>query len=689
MQGTNYYTLPDTSPAPSPLDALRALLAQNTLPGPTPQFQTGAGGLVDQYARAANGQAPLMPGAALSQGALPMIPQAAPAASPQLAALQSLLAQNTLGGPTPNFTPSLPGGADMFAPAPMPVPGTGKKKGKAAQAQTQDGMPTAPKGRELPMWAKVLAGLSTAAGGPGAQIAHAYLNAGGAKDQAQYQQQFHDWQQRQATAQQDLGNAHAAAQVQGALVDRLSGLDPDSQQQYVGALAANPDGLQAYGYTPETLHAQFYDAQGQFQPVGTVADAKDASTQSRAQTQARTQLFGLAPDAQQNLHDSYLGHADEWETAFGIPYDQFKPGQTQKDVTAGKNADTRAEQAQALAGSRLSTAQTNFLRATLRLNPQQQALMHSGMDPTEWEQKTGIPYAAFQPGMTERDTISLMGLRQRAILADQSNATRRFGITTASADRRAGQAVTERGQDLAHNDRQAGLQQSQARFQSQMAYKRSLAAGGDGVSGLKLQQVIQDRETARKELQRLRAEGQALSTNYKMAPDVKQSQMDDIAAQTKQAQDDYNSMDTLYQAAMKKFTPAPSVAPNPSIGRGQPPKAPNTRTGKNAYAPAAGLGSLPPFPVGVPGNSPFLLTGAGGIGTQSAKQVAQIRALGGSVSTAAPRQPAGGVPRVTLNGTYGKSKVEFHGPISKQEFDSLTPTKKLMYLGYLKKAGKI
>lgn len=63
-----YYNLPGDDPQqPAPLAALRALLQGFTLPGPTPQFQDGGGTLMDAYARAANGQAPIDPmGASLS-----------------------------------------------------------------------------------------------------------------------------------------------------------------------------------------------------------------------------------------------------------------------------------------------------------------------------------------------------------------------------------------------------------------------------------------------------------------------------------------------------------------------------------------------------------------------------------------------------------------------------------------------
>lgn len=334
-----------------------------------------------------------------------------------------------------------------FAPVSLP-PVLAKIKGQkgAAPAPTQDGIPTAPKARELPAWAKALAALSTLSGGPGAQIANTYLQAGDAKDQAAYQQGLQDWARQRQQGQQAFDNGQATARTQGALVDRLSGLDAPTQQNYVNALLASPQDAQAYGHTPQTLRTQFFDAQGAFQPVNSQADARDAAATQRAQATARAGLYGLTPEGQQAIHDSYAGHADEWGTAFGTPFEAFTPAQTQRDVTAAQAQQQKATGA-------LSTEQQRFTTSFFKLSPAVQSMMHNGMDAQEWQRKTGLSYQGFKPGMTQADALRQVAITNRETDARRRDTTQNRAIDVTHGDRQEGFGVTERGQDLAHGDR--------------------------------------------------------------------------------------------------------------------------------------------------------------------------------------------------------------------------------------------
>jgi hypothetical protein len=579
---TQYFSLPDDSEGAQP-SALQAILSQ-LLPG---QLGSAAGpSIPSPYAP---GAAAPPQASALGPQAQPMVPQAPIAAAPAPQAQSIPMAQAL----NQYLLPGQMGAAPQAAPQSVP-----------AAAPPAPQMPTPPKGRSVPTWLKALGAISALTGGPGAAMVDSYQQAGDQKDQQSYQNQLQQFQMKQAQADraQQLQTAQSAQLAKnnqatqaayGSLIKTLQGMDDPSQAAFVKQLAGNPGLSAAYGLTPQAIQQQFYDAKGNFQPVGAADTSKDDIALMKAQTQARTGFDKLSFAGQQARHDSM--DPDDWQQTYGIPWNNWQPGQNQIDVTRTASQISRGN---------LQAAQANLTKVEAQGDPQ----------------KIKIAQGRLAEAVRQDNLVN--------------------GAKTAE------RAVQTRGQDLTHQDRQSALSEKKAEYRSLSQYRMNKMSGNpDSLSGLKTQQIISDRSKARTELMNLRNQGQALAVNFKMDPAVKQSQMNDIAAQTRQAQQDYNALDQLFQQKMaltpKQVNTPSALAPMPvgavTNGLGQPVS--------NVQIPR-GLGPLPGFPA--------------------------------ARATPAPRQ--GGT---IINGTFGGKQVEFHAPTSSTEFQTLTPAKRQAYMAWL------
>ncbi len=304
-------------------------------------------------------------------------------------------------------------------------------------------------------WIKVLAALSALNGGPGGKVAGAFFNAQQQADDRdynqqmqRYQQQTQQAQQQQQTQQRTFENNQQTAQSGEAFLKQLAGLDSTTQEQQVKALT--PDQMQAYGYTPDSLKAQFYDDKGNFVPVGSEESASARAANLKAQSDALTRLYSLTPQAQQALHDGM--DADTWNGRYPIDYKSFVPGQLQKEATAESLATSKE-------AASLSDEQYRALTGWQRMNPQMQAVALQNLTPDQKYQMYGI--RNLTPGLSEPDTIALLRANNAETDAQRKDATTRAGQTLVHGDRRLQLDLEQRGQNLRQQQSAAALKQRQ------------------------------------------------------------------------------------------------------------------------------------------------------------------------------------------------------------------------------------
>ena len=286
---------------------------------------------------------------------------------------------------------------------------------------------------------KLLGVLSALTGGSGGQVANAYLQGQQGKDQANYGRAMAAYQAQQGQQQQQFENTQAQVQSSDSLMDNLKDKDAATQQSIVEGMT--PQVMQAYGYTPDSIKAQFYNADGTFKPVAGGDDPKGDAALIRAQSDARSRLFSITPQAQQSLHDGM--DKETWESTYGVPYEGYSPGQLTKDVNAGASVQGRAD-------AETAAAQKGALSTLLTMSPAMQATILAGTNPQAFAQKYGVPVGAFKPGMMPKDAAALAAIAERW-KASQLAAQTQTSIA-GSKD-----AVTERGQDLTAAARSRGL----------------------------------------------------------------------------------------------------------------------------------------------------------------------------------------------------------------------------------------
>lgn len=546
-------------------------------------------------------------------------PAPAPAVAPAgpVSPLQSFLSspQATNAGPTAptpavaaaapnpvNVNPGLP----MLNMQPAPTPG-----------QVAMHMPTPPAPRNVPTWAKALGVLSALAGGPGAAMVNQYTKQGDASDQQQYGMQMQQYQMQQQEAQkaqanqqqqtqQQFDNQQAQQKSYGDLTRTLSGMDDGSQQQLVSALMKSPAQLAIYGQTPETMKAQFFDGKGNFTPIEAQQTAKDSAALLRTQTTARERLYQMTTDAQQNLHDQMA--PDDWENATGIPYKDFTPGQITSDVT------------------KMSAEQS----------------------------KANVDSAQAQLATARASGIS----KQIEIAQDRVNeAVRNDNLVNQS--KAAAQQVTKRGQDFAHQDRQASNRTAMSRVQIDNIRATELnrltnikIANANSPGGASPIKNLISATTQLANATKMRDQALAQLNNTLNPPD------DEAAAELHGQVDQYNKVIIpLWTGKVAEFRDqASGIKPKGSVA----PVSPGVTNGYGLLPP--GVSPLPSFTA----NPSY-----GGNGGHSQPQAPRVQ------------QPPAQRPVHVVSGTFAGHQVSFHAPTTKAEFDAMTPLKRQAYMQYL------
>ena len=426
-------------------------------------------------------------------------------------------------------------------------------------------------------WLQALGALSALAGGPGGHIASAVMANQKQGDTDRYNQQVQAYQQQQHDTQTTFENTNQTAAAGANLTEGLSRLDPASQEARVRGLMGSPGILAAYGYTPDSAKAQFFDNTGAFVPVTAADKPVNEASVARAQTQARNSMSHMTLDGQQSYHDGFASDHDAWQQQTGLPYEGFVPSATAKDANDTANTSIK-----------LSASQNNQLKTLTGLTLPAQTTMKLlyKNDPAAFARKYGVPLEGWEPGMTQANATAAASAANRETDALRTDATHlkiaRLNTATKIGIDNENNRVAMRGQDI-----RAEMDGKQINARVAM-FNQRYGEGNGGKSEKQYQSLLKDQMTIQKRMTVLSTPQKdafgdpALSLRDQGRVDANGNHIENAEPTAAYNEYMYLAKQEQYtQQQMDQMLPATTQAP---------------------AAPVAPLAPLAPMPVGVRGN---------------------------------------------------------------------------------------
>ena len=539
----------------------------------------------------------------------------------------------------------------------------------ASQPSGQPSAPSGPAPLTMPQMPhhndtllKIFSALSALSGGPGGRMGAAYQQERNAGDTQKYNQQVQAYQQQQRDTQQNFENQGSQAQGGSMFVQRLAKLDAASQEQTVRGMT--PAMMAAYGYTPGQVQQQFFDAQGKFVPVSE-DDSKSAPALARAQASARNTLYRLSTGGQQSYHDSFSSTPDDWVSQTGLPYAGFSPSATARDTNAAGTLAERINNDQVTGTAKISNAQNNSLKSlTAQTLPMQTATYQSyASNPQGFQDKYGVPYTGYKPGMTQSNATALLGVNNRETDAQRSNGTKisldKLNIAARSQiDSNDNQTKMALGQLR----NQLGLSQINSRVE---LFNQRYGAGSGNQMEKQYQSWIKEDMSVQKRMSVLSAPGVDPITRSPTLSQRDQGRIDEngnivASPAPTAAYNEYMQLQQYHQMLQQKMSDA--VPP--------------------ASAMFGGGGPMRPAPVAVNGNT-VLPNGSPNRGPAAPPLpfIGPDRTNGSGYSTTyAPKAQA---PKSGPLGFSVGGKLQFMVPQTRDQFLKLTPGQRLQYAHYI------